>query len=103
MAITSNSVFSEYPKPVLIGVTLFLTILPIVIVALRFYARHRTPAGIGSDDWVILFALVSIPAKIESIATLITAQVLCIGGGIVVILGTINPCDTKKEIYTNPC
>ena len=102
MAITSNIVFSEYPKSVLIGVSLFLTILPIVIVALRFYARHRTPAGIGSDDWVILFALVSIPEIIEGIATLNTAQILCIGAGILDIIGTISSCDIKKKIYINP-
>ena len=61
MAIASDSVFSEYPKPVLVRVSLFLAILPIVLIALQFYARRRTPAGIGSDDWVILFALVGSP------------------------------------------
>ena len=90
MAITSNSVFSEYPKPVLVGVGLFLTILPIFIVALRFFARRRTPAGIGSDDWVILFALVSNPGRIRIFTVLKATQVLCTGAGIVEILGTVH-------------
>ena len=102
MAITSNSVFSEYPKSVLVGVGLFLTILTIIIVALRFYARYRTPAGIGSDDWVILFALVSISENLEVVKVLIKAQVLCTGGGIVEILGTVRQCNIGFE-HSNIC
>ncbi|KAG8526327.1 uncharacterized protein KY384_000320 [Bacidia gigantensis] len=65
----SESVFSQYQKPVLVGVGLVLTILPIIVVALRFWIRRRSPAGFGLDDWCILVALV-----------------LCTGGGIVEIL-----------------
>ena len=55
---TSNWVFSEYSKPVLVGVGVALTILPFIVVGLRFYARRVARVAIGVDDWCIVVALV---------------------------------------------
>lgn len=57
-----NHVFSQYKKPVLVGVGITLTILPMIVVGLRFRARQFTRAAVGMDDWSILFALVSVLA-----------------------------------------
>lgn len=57
-----NHVSSQYQKPVLVGVGVTFTILPMVVVGLRFYARHFTRATVGMDDWFILFALVNLHA-----------------------------------------
>jgi len=34
-------------------------VLAVVSVALRFYTRHFTRAGLGWDDWLILLALIT--------------------------------------------
>ena len=52
---------SEYSRPVLIGVGVVLIVLPVFVVALRFYVRRRTRTGLGPDDYMILFALVCLP------------------------------------------
>ena len=55
----SDYVFEQYSKPKIVGVGITFTILPVFVVALRFYARHITRVAFGFDDWSILFALVS--------------------------------------------
>ena len=55
-----SSAVSPYNKPALLGAGTTLTILPIVVVALRFFARQRSQVFLGVDDWLILFALVSL-------------------------------------------
>ncbi|KAL8725041.1 MAG: hypothetical protein Q9181_006563 [Wetmoreana brouardii] len=66
----SDYPYSQYPKPVLLGVGVTFTILPIFVVGLRFYARRTSRTIIGLDDWCIVFALL-----------------LCTAGGVAVILG----------------
>lgn len=53
-----RGLFRGYIKPVLVSLGLFLTILSIAIVALRFYARRRSRVVIGLDDWFIVVATV---------------------------------------------
>ena len=53
-----DSVFSQYGKPVLVGNCITFTILPIIVVGLRFYVRRRSRVPIGIDDWFIVLALV---------------------------------------------
>jgi hypothetical protein len=60
---TSDHVFSQYSKPVLVGVGVTFTILPIIVVGLRFHARRFTRAAVGIDDWCIVVALVSTQAQ----------------------------------------
>ena len=42
------------------GVTISLTILAGAAVVLRLWARRHTRCGLGSDDWLILSALVNV-------------------------------------------
>ena len=62
--------FHEYPKSVLVGVGLALTVAAIFIVALRLILRRQMRVKIGIDDWIIVFAVVwcfSLPlASLES-------------------------------------
>lgn len=44
---------------VVIGTGLTFTVLAVLAVALRFYARTRTKTGLGWDDWTMLLAVVS--------------------------------------------
>lgn len=55
---TSNWVFTEYPNQVLVGVGVALTVLPFIVVGLRFYARRVSRIATGVDDWCIVVALV---------------------------------------------
>ncbi|KAI0201215.1 hypothetical protein F4808DRAFT_130596 [Astrocystis sublimbata] len=55
--------YQPYTPSVLIGSAVFFTILTIVSVALRFYARLSTAARFGVDDWLI------IPAALICIGT----------------------------------
>ena len=57
-SVQDDSAVSEYNSRILIGAGVTLTVLPILIVALRFYVRRTTHTKIGPDDWMILFALV---------------------------------------------
>ena len=54
----SEGVFAQYSKPVLVGNGVAFTILPILVVVLRFYARHISRVAAGIDDWCIVAALV---------------------------------------------
>lgn len=54
----SSRVFDQYSKPVLIGNGFAFTILPIIVVSLRFYARRVARVAVGPDDWSIIVALV---------------------------------------------
>ena len=58
----SNHIFAQYSKPVLVGVGVTFTILPIIVVGLRFYARRVSRTAVGIDDWCTVFALVSTQA-----------------------------------------
>lgn len=53
-----DSVFAQYGKPVLVGNGVTFTILPILVVGLRLYARRRSRVPVGIDDWFIVVALV---------------------------------------------
>ena len=55
----SDRVFAQYPKSVLVGNGVAFTILPMIVVVLRFYARHISRVAAGIDDWCIVTALVS--------------------------------------------
>ena len=55
----SDRVFAQYPKSVLVGNGIAFTLLPIVVVLLRFYARRISHVAPGIDDWSIVTALVS--------------------------------------------
>ena len=50
---------SLYSKSVLIGTGVVFTILPMMAVGLRFYARIHSRAKLGADDWIMIPALVS--------------------------------------------
>lgn len=50
---------SLYDKSVLIGTGVTFLILPMIAVALRFYARSLSRAKLGADDWIMIPALVS--------------------------------------------
>ncbi|CAO1601782.1 hypothetical protein XANCAGTX0491_005418 [Xanthoria calcicola] len=65
----STRTFDQYTKPVLVGNGVTFTILPIIIVGLRFYARRVARLAPGIDDWCIVVALV-----------------LCTAAGVVLIL-----------------
>lgn len=54
----SGQPYSEYRHPVLVGGGISFTILPIIFVGLRFYARRVAHVVAGMDDWCILVALV---------------------------------------------
>ena len=54
----SDRVFTQYSKPNIVGAGITFTILPILVVGLRFYARHVSRAPVGIDDWSIVGALV---------------------------------------------
>jgi hypothetical protein len=43
----------------IIAMTVLFTVIVIVAVSLRFYARQITRSGFGWDDWTALTALVS--------------------------------------------
>jgi len=47
---------------VVVAVVSTLIPLTALVVALRFYARHRLDNWIGVDDWGVLIALVRCPA-----------------------------------------
>lgn len=57
---TSSRLFDQYTKPVLVGNGVAFTILPIIVVSLRFYARRVARVVVGIDDWCIVVALVNI-------------------------------------------
>lgn len=44
----------------LLGVSIALSVLQIVLVAARFYTRRLQREHFGSDDWVMLIALVCV-------------------------------------------
>ncbi|KAI5803489.1 hypothetical protein DFH27DRAFT_50513 [Peziza echinospora] len=46
--------------PVLQGVTFSLLGLSTIFVAMRFYCRHFIVRNVGSDDWIMLVALISV-------------------------------------------
>lgn len=50
--------FHEYPKSVLVGVGLFLSVAALFIVALRLFVRSRLRANVGIDDYFIVVAVV---------------------------------------------
>ena len=50
---------SPYSKSVLVGTGVVFSILPIIAVGLRFYARTLSSAKLGLDDWIMLPAVVS--------------------------------------------
>lgn len=55
---TSDRLFSQYSSQVLVGNGVAFTILPMIFVALRFYARRVARAAVGIDDCCIVLALV---------------------------------------------
>ncbi|KAL8919795.1 MAG: hypothetical protein Q9172_004800 [Xanthocarpia lactea] len=65
----SRPLFDQYTKPVLVGNGVAFTVLPIIVVSLRFYARRVARVAVGIDDWCIVVALV-----------------LCTAAGVVLIL-----------------
>lgn len=48
-------------KNVALGIPVTFTVLAVLLVALRFYARTRMKTGLGWDDWIMLLAVVSAP------------------------------------------
>lgn len=58
----SRPLFDQYTKPVLVGNGVAFTVLPIIVVSLRFYARRVARVAVGIDDWCIVVALVNIQA-----------------------------------------
>ena len=54
----SSRVFTQYSKPDIVGAGITFTILPMIVVGLRFYARRVSRAPVGIDDWSIVVALV---------------------------------------------
>ena len=46
--------------PVVVGVSIFLTVLPAIVVVLRFGARHVQKLPFKADDWLTIPAIVSI-------------------------------------------
>ena len=54
----SSRVFTQYSKSDIVGAGITFTILPIIVVGLRFYARGLSRAPVGIDDWSIVVALV---------------------------------------------
>ena len=49
----------RYLGPTLLGVAFSLLAVSTIFVALRFYCRQFIVRKIGTDDWIILVALVS--------------------------------------------
>ena len=45
-------------QPVVLGVSIFLTVLSIVAVSLRLYSRRISRIGFWFDDWAVVIALV---------------------------------------------
>ena len=43
----------------IVGVTTFLTVLALLVIALRFCARRLKKVGLGWDDYTIVAAMVS--------------------------------------------
>lgn len=63
-----NGPWFTYPTPnEIIAAGTVLPTLGVIIVALRFYNRRRSSAGIGLDDWLVLPALVSWPVFIANL------------------------------------
>ena len=54
-----DGVYDEAINEMILGVTWTLTILTLLVVALRFFVRGQVFRKWYSDDWVMLFALVS--------------------------------------------
>lgn len=50
---------SQYGKSVLVVTGVTFSILPLIAVGLRFYARSLSRANLGADDWILIPALVS--------------------------------------------
>ncbi|KAI0017877.1 hypothetical protein F4780DRAFT_795560 [Xylariomycetidae sp. FL0641] len=50
--------YNPYPPPVLIGTAVLFMILPVVAVALRFYARLVSEAKLGIDDWITIPSMI---------------------------------------------
>jgi hypothetical protein len=53
-----RSAVSQYNSKVLVGAGSMLTVIPVFVVGLRFYARRKIRTHYGIDDWMILLALV---------------------------------------------
>lgn len=56
-------VWNETKVPLLIGTCVFLTILTLATIILRFYARLYARADLWWDDWFALATVVRIPKK----------------------------------------
>lgn len=52
---------SKYPT--ILGVCIALSVLLIIVVAMRAYTRIKILNSLGFDDWVIFFSAVSSPWK----------------------------------------
>ena len=59
MSPQNDSAVSQYNKAVIVGVGSALTLLAIIVVALRFFARRRCRVQYDWDDWSIFLALAS--------------------------------------------
>lgn len=80
-----------YGKPVLVSTGIIFSILPTIVVALRFFARRVGGTNLGPDDWIMIPALVSfffsaIVFKIRPGLTLFY-QLICIAMGVIQIIG----------------
>lgn len=51
--------------PAILGATWAFTGLCTIIVALRFYLRHKLNSGPNASDWLMLLALVSSPIHLS--------------------------------------
>ena len=70
-----------------------MPVLGIIFVTLRFYTRSKQKAGYGADDWLSLFALVSVYAFIPRhlISECSNLQFMVLGSGICLIVGKLSP------------
>lgn len=64
---------SLYGRSVLVGTGVAFSVLPIITVSLRFYARSISRAKLGADDWIMIPALVIIVAL--GVTQIISAEI----------------------------
>ncbi|KAI2634012.1 hypothetical protein GGS21DRAFT_543912 [Xylaria nigripes] len=84
--------YNPYPPSVMVGTAILFIVLPIVAVSVRFYARLRTTARLGVDDWL------AIPAVALCVALAVVQIIATVSGG----LGGHQPRDENGEAGHTP-
>ncbi|KAL9079066.1 MAG: hypothetical protein Q9157_002034 [Trypethelium eluteriae] len=102
-AFSNHSLDSQLPasflnqnrQPTIIAENVFMCVLAITAVALRFYARKASRAGFWWDDWVTLMAL---PYSLA--INIFSAELITVGQGVhLVTILHANPSPYFKQLY----